>query len=180
MSITARVGRALEVFFMVALMGCTPVNGSASKPGGARERRMDLWTVVAELGRKMPLSKQKLEESIPTTWALKERTPYLAHWLGGKVQLDDGVEIASVSLVLDRHEQFDDTSGVTLELAGKCITLADVVAKYERLLITDVPRGRSLEELTIHTAFESWGRLSFAFKAARPDCLFAVSFNPPG
>jgi hypothetical protein len=125
----------------------------------------------------MPLSKAKVEESLSTMLQLKERTEYMANWIGGPISLDDEIEITSASLVLDPNDHFDATSGLTLELSGKCITLADVRTRYEHLLVADVPRGRSLEELTTHTAVGSWGRLSFAFKEARPACVFAISFN---
>lgn len=174
-----RWARRLALVPLLFLASCRAPGDVESKVHAMQTNRVTVWSVIEALGERMPLSKRKVEEALPVELELKTRTQYMAHWVGGGCDLEDGVRISKVHLVLDAKDEFDATSGLTLELSGRCLTLSDVRARHPDLVVTDAPRGRSFEELAIHTTVRQWGRLSFAFKEARRDCAFSISLAPP-
>ena len=58
-----------------------------------------------------------------------------------------------------------------------CPARQDVAARYKPWTLSDVPRGRSLDEQTSWSREEHWGELSFGFAEAAPDCLRSISFD---
>jgi len=96
---------------------------------------------------------------------------------GGPVRLADGVVMESIDLRV-RPERASHPGFLGLRVAGTCIRLDVVRARYGTLSITDYPRGRSWDEVTSHTTIQPWGRLSFSFAERNPDCLSSVVLRP--
>jgi hypothetical protein len=139
---------------------------------------MTLWQAIDALAAQLPFSMQKVGRTLSTTLSdtHAEGGTVFQFFEGTPVRLADGAELARIDLRIKRegaHPGF-----LVLELKGRCVPLAEVRQHYPALEITGVPRGRSLDESTSHTATLGWGRLSFGFTERNPDCLTFVAFDP--
>ncbi|MDN6885383.1 hypothetical protein QMO14_17450 [Variovorax sp. CAN2819] len=137
-----------------------------------------LWQAIDALAAQLPFSTQKVGRTLSTTLSdtHAEGGAVFQFFEGTPVRLADGAELARIDLRIKRE---DASRGfLVLELKGRCVPLAEVRQHYAALDITDVPRGRSLDEATTFTAMPGWGRLSFGFTERNPDCLAFVAFDP--
>jgi hypothetical protein len=64
-----------------------------------------------------------------------------------------------------------------LKLDGPCLAKAEVQNRYGPLQITDVPRGKSLDEEASFSRTYAWGTLSFGFAERNRDCLRTIVYN---
>lgn len=139
--------------------------------------RMNLWQTIEGLTRRIPFTKAGVEAFLGVALRETEQSnPHFQFFDGPEVALDQGVVIAALDLRIKRkggHSGF-----LVLELAGPCITLPQVRSYYHQLELTQIPRGRSLDETTVHSAMLPWGKLSFGFREKNPDCLAMVVFDP--
>jgi hypothetical protein len=137
-----------------------------------------LWETIATLERQMPLTKQAAETTFQVALVETERSEFFVTFAAKQeVQLQDGLTVATISLMLRPGMQFDAKSGLAFELRGTCVSLDTVRQQYGELALTQPPRGRSLEEVAAWSATRPWGLLSFGFRQDRPDCLFRVTLR---
>ena len=139
---------------------------------------LTLWQTIETLAVQLPFSTQNVGRTLSTTLSdtLAAGGNVFQFFEGSPVRLADGTELARIDLRIKRE---DASRGfLVLELKGRCVPLAEVRQHYAALDITDVPRGRSLDEATTFTAMPGWGRLSFGFTERNPDCLAFVAFDP--
>lgn len=143
------------------------------------DQTQTLWQTIERLARQMPFTPGKVEQALGTPLSIKTRTQHMTQWVGGgPVALHDNLHINGSSLALGPDSEFNERSGLSVELGGACITLDQVRQQYGELQITQAPRGHSGNETTVHVSSQPWGRISFAFKASNPDCLFRVGIRP--
>lgn len=145
----------------------------------ANQSPMTLWQTIDALISDIPFSTSKLEERLPArfTEATQPIHSEVNQFLeGSAVQLTDGVVISNLDLRVRR--QGSHPGFLVLELQGRCVAFSEVSHHYPELTLTEVPRGRSLDEATSYTAVLPWGGLSFGFRERNPDCLAFVVFNP--
>ncbi|PCE34064.1 hypothetical protein [Burkholderia ubonensis] len=137
-----------------------------------------LWQAIDALAQQVPFSKTKIEQTLSTrlTETDEEGNDVFQFFKSTPVTLSDGVVIKSVDLRIKR--QGEHPGFMVLELGGPCVGLDAVRGRYGHLEITDVPRGRSLDEATTHSAQLPWGQLSFSFEERNPACVASVSFKP--
>jgi hypothetical protein len=64
-----------------------------------------------------------------------------------------------------------------LKLTGPCLNQAQAQNRYGPLKLTDVPRGKSLDEETSFARTYPWGTLSFGFPERNRDCAATVVYN---
>ncbi|MDR3323275.1 MAG: hypothetical protein LBS89_03630 [Zoogloeaceae bacterium] len=102
-------------------------------------------------------------------------TPYVTE---ERLVYDEGLIVEEVELRV--FEKTGEPTRLILDFGddASCFTLDRVKQTYPVLVITDMPRGRSLEEETNFSTQQSWGRISFGFKERRPDCLSSITFIP--
>jgi hypothetical protein len=139
---------------------------------------LTLWQTIETLAVQLPFSTQNVGRTLSTTFSdtLAAGGNLFQFFEGSPVRLADGTELARIDLRIKRE---DASRGfLVLELKGRCVPLAEVRQHYAALDITDVPRGRSLDEATTFTVTPGWGRLSFGFTERNPDCLAFVAFDP--
>ncbi len=167
----------LRVWWLAAvvLAACAQTPAMDRKETTMNTHPLTLWDTIEALAEQVPLTREKVELVLGTPLELKTRTEYLTHWVGDAVSLRDDVRVTQSSLALGPNDEFDDTSGITLHLAGACVTLAQVKAHHGAITIIDAPRGHSDQEATVHATKEPWGHLRFAFIEANPDCLESVT-----
>lgn len=143
------------------------------------EHEQALWKAIEKLAREMPFTVGEVEHVLGTSLTLKTQTPHMAQWVGaGPVSLGDGLHIIGSSLALGPDGDFNARSGLSIDLGGTCITLDEVRQQFGALQVTQAPRGHSGNETSVHVSSQPSGRISFAFKASEPDCLFRVGIRP--
>jgi hypothetical protein len=137
-----------------------------------------LWQAIEALAAQLPFSIQGVGRTLRTTLSdtHAEGAEVFRFFEGTPVRLADGTELSRIDLRIKRegaHPGF-----LVLDLQGRCVPMTEVRQHYAALDLTDVPRGRSLDESTSYTAALGWGRLSFGFAQRNPDCLAHVAFDP--
>ena len=160
------------------LAGCGQADGKNVQDSHMTQPKMTLWQAIDALARQVPFSKSGIENTLSTRLSETddEGSDVFQFFKGTPVKLTDGVVIENVDLRIKRqgaHPGF-----MVLRLGGPCVGLDAVRGHYGGLEITDVPRGRSLDEATTHSARLPWGQLSFSFTERNPGCLASVAFKP--
>ena len=136
-----------------------------------------LWQLNNIIEKEIPIKKKNIENIFGVEFKEERIEDFLFYTSMPDIILADSVIIKKANLLVRPSLVFDEKSAFSLELSGACISLADIRQHYGLMTITQFPRGRSLEEKTVHTANQSWGSLAFAFKEAKPSCLFSVTFR---
>lgn len=142
------------------------------------DQTQTLWQAIEQLAREMPFTPDKVEQVLGTSMAVKRQTPHVTQWVSdGPVALREGLHISGISLALGPESEFNARSGLDIELGGACIKLDQVRQQFGELKVTQAPRGHSGNETTVLVSSQPWGRISFAFTADNPDCLFRVGIR---
>lgn len=158
---------------------CDHFRGEAQNGSTSNNGTRTLWQVVEQLAGKMPLTPGAVEQDLGTSLAIKAQTGHVTQWVGGgPIALHDDVHISGISLALGPDSEFSEHSGLSMELGGACIKLDQVRQQFGELKVTQTPRGHSGNETTVHVSSQQGGRISFAFKASKPACLFRVGIRP--
>lgn len=140
---------------------------------------MTLWQTIDALISDIPFSTSKIEKRLPTRLAQASKpipSEVNQFFEGSAVHLADDVVVSNIDLRVRRHGSHPGF--LVLELQGRCVAPAEISHHHTGLTLTDVPRGRSLDEATSYTAVLPWGSLSFGFRERNPDCLAFIAFNP--
>lgn len=166
-------------FLALGVLGCAGVRGGQQAERGSvmNVKQMSLWELVAALEQQMPVTISRVEGVTGSKFALVKEGPAYVTLEAPGVQLRDGLSVTQLRMMLRPSLQFEDNSGMSLELDGQCITLPQVRERFGELQLIQAPRGRSLDETGVWAVARPWGQLSFAFQERRPDCLFRVSFH---
>jgi hypothetical protein len=115
-----------------------------------------------------------IEQLLGTRLAEGAGTSAVDIYEASNVKLSDG----QVSIDLRAAKPGATTGGLlNVGITGACLKRRDVERKYGPLALSGVPRGRSSEEQLAFSRSEPWGRLSFGFAEADPDCLRTVTFD---
>jgi hypothetical protein len=160
-----------------ALFTATSILPAAAAAEDAQAGRLTLWEAVDALAAQVPLSKRNVEAtlSLPLRERAEPSNPLFDFFEGAGLRLRGGLLVSNVDL---RVKKDDPRMGLlVLDLAGGCIRVDDVRARYGTLEITESPRGHSLEEATSFSSARRWGRLSFGFKERNRDCLAYIVLN---
>lgn len=142
-------------------------------------KQIDFWKFVDYMPTRLPLKEKAQAEKLFNTVLVRTETSneYSDHFRGGPVHLADGVEIVSVDLRINKAHP--GQSLLVLTMGGKCIDRSVVLERQQGMRITNVPRGRSLDEETSWSQMLAWGKLSFGFTERQPDCLKSLVFATP-
>lgn len=173
-----RIAICLAIVIISLIAWINPTNSAQSTEKMTIKLNSSLWSVIESLSRQIPFSKHKVETTLSTI-LLEENTDgndVFQFFRSEPLELSDGVVLSRIDLRIKRgggHPGF-----AVLNVAGTCVTLDEIRRHFGNLTVTEIPRGRSLDDATSHTAFLSWGKLSFGFAERKPSCLAWVSFNP--
>jgi len=168
----------------MVLAGCNLAIAKQQKDTEMKQLPMTLWQTIDTLVEQIPFRRAKVERVLGVELFDSDRRqfaiqPSFQPLEGGPVRLADGLVIETVDLRV-RPEQESHPGFLGLRVAGTCIRLDAVRARYGALTVTDRPRGRSWDEVTSYTTIEPWGELSFSFAERNRDCLSSVAFAPKG
>ncbi|AXV72693.1 hypothetical protein CJO75_00075 [Ralstonia solanacearum] len=160
------------------LAGCGQADKQKIQDSHMTRSKMTLWQAIDALAQQVPFTKAKIESLLSTQFVETGSSPngISQYFESHSVTLSDGVVIETVDL--RTQHQSSHPGFMVLKLSGPCISFDMVRSHYGNLEVTDVPRGRSLEESTTHSTTLPWGRLSFSFKERNPGCLASVTFKP--
>ena len=138
---------------------------------------MTVWEAIALLARQSPFTKEKVETALGVELVAPEDAgnEFFAFYRQSRE-----LALASGALhAIDLRVQRGGGPGFLLvHLRGACIALEAVREHYPVLHITDMPRGRSLDEATTYSSTDRWGKLSFMFGERDPACLARIAFAP--
>jgi hypothetical protein len=170
--------RLLCIAIATGLSACSAPTTPLDKEKTMINPSMTLWKVIKELEQQIPFSKEKIEQTLSTVLVRRDVSGnhFFFFYRSDPVQLQNGGLISHVDLRIKRESKHPGF--LVLNISGECVPLQQVRMHYNQTRITDHPRGRSLDEVTSHTATLPWGELSFSFKERQPDCLSSVAFEP--
>jgi hypothetical protein len=139
---------------------------------------LTLWDAVEALAVLGPLTKESVQTLLSAELAeTDQKGNDIFQFYGSQpISLADGSVIDNADLRVKRkgfHPGF-----LVLRLAGRCVSLNEVRGRYSPLTLSDIPRGRSLDDATAYTALTDWWELSFSFKERERECLSSIAFKP--
>lgn len=112
----------------------------------------------------------------------------LRQWPGRPFSLIGAGETRSAPFMLARNLQStlaevrlaegDTVQLLVLELQGRCITPAEIQARYAQLRNADFPQPDNPDPVSYRRVQIDGVRVSFGFRGALPGCLTHVVFNP--
>jgi len=141
-----------------------------------KNSHLALWNLIESFSQQVPFTKEKIENILSASLFEREGNELIISFDGKDIQLADQVAIRNIEL---RKNINRPTPGfLVIDIDGKCISLQQVQSHYDRLEISEIPRGQSLDEATTYTASLPWGTLSFGFKESNPQCLSWVVLDP--
>jgi len=142
----------------------------------AEMKQIEFWKFVEYMPTRLPLKEKAEAEKLFNTVLVRSETSneYSDHFKGGPVHLAGGVEIVNVDLRINKAHPGQGL--LVLTMGGKCIERSVVLERQHGMQITNVPRGRSLDEETSWSQMLAWGKLSFGFTERQPDCLKSLVF----
>ncbi len=138
-----------------------------------------IWHLVEDIQTQPSLTLPKVEQKLAQTLVQDARhsNEYFKFYTGKQIQLAGDITVTGIDLRLP--QQGAQSPGMLLlRLGGACINLPELKQQHDNLQITEIPRGRSLEESTTYTASKSWGKIDFGFQEKKPDCLAYVILKP--
>jgi hypothetical protein len=167
---------------VLAMLACwVGGSGHAAAANSHVEMTIDmpsaLWGLIDQLERQMPITLGKVEALTGERFREVPGASAYVHFEAKGKELAPGLRIRKLSMMLRPSLQFEDNSGLSMELQEGCITMAQVREHVPGLRPTQVPRGRSLDETTAWAVDRPWGVLTFAFQERQPDCLFRVALH---
>lgn len=139
---------------------------------------MTLWTLVGKIAKDIPFNKDRIEHLLNVKLAIKEQSSeYYTFWDGESKMSVNAVRIKSAFLRLN-NKLGGTNEMLLLNLEGKCIAKAEILQHYPNITLFEMPRGRSLDEVTTYvTGDMGWGDISFSFAERNPACLSRVGFH---
>lgn len=174
------------------LAGCATTIGFDSSMATAESSSHDclptvsldktIWQVIDAMIGQMPFAKDRVEGALNIELHVDSSEKFVIQpitftpCVGGPVRLADGVVIKSVDLRISNRE--GDPGFLVLNFEGRCIDRDELRDHYGDLEMTDHPRGHSLNEKTVYSAFLAWGKLNVGFAERNRGCLSGVSFEP--
>jgi len=140
-----------------------------------RESPITLWRLIQDLPTCFLPSRESIESLLQMELTETSNTPQLVIYQGSGFSLADELSLESIEL---RIQPSNSGFGLlVLELSGRCVSIGEIRQHYPEVRITQVPRGRSKNERTVHSIDLAWGRLSFGFRESNRDCLANVGFR---
>jgi hypothetical protein len=147
-----------------------------------RSEEMDsinFWRFVNSVKVQLPEGLAQIAHFFNGAFVVEDENDVFISYKNKNFMLDGKVNIENIGAKVFRKNNKNAPYLLTLQVSGICITLPEVKQHYSDLTITDVPRGRSLEEETSYTTvrYSNNVKLSFGFAEKKPDCLRSIVFS---
>jgi hypothetical protein len=151
-----------------------------AKSGKDQKMSQELKSVQNLLGQirpAAPFTLSSIADIFNTRLSEKNRNQYFAFFEADNSVSDGGLKIEKVDFRVridgDPHPGF-----LVVRIGDACVKKSDVLNFYDKLTISEIPRGRSLNEETHYSLNDEWGKVSFGFAEKNPDCLSSIVFDP--
>jgi len=161
------------MFFILTMSAITCTTNSQMRTS-MKIQNTSLWQLIGTLGNHPSLLPDKIKQVLPIEFVTRNNNGYFSSYDGGRLLLLDKIDIAAVLLRVRNENEARGMVSLYLDPSGACITPDDVHGHFPDVVITDHPRGHSLDEQTYWSIQQPWGELSFGFKERNPDCLASV------
>lgn len=141
------------------------------------QSKLTLWQAIDLFVGRLPFSKEKLEAVLDFPLLESSRNTHMVFFESPRaIDLADNGKIAMLDLRLSTDNK--GSGFLLLALNGVCIGVDQVHARYPNLIVTDLPRGRSPQEVTMFTASLPWGTLAFGYRERTPGRLAYLTIDP--
>ncbi|MGL4861074.1 MAG: hypothetical protein ACRC5A_15360 [Enterobacteriaceae bacterium] len=134
-----------------------------------------IWSLITHLSSALSDPSWKPEQLLSVPLILQNENEYYTIYESEGFPLTDEVSVEKTHL---RRKGAPDYEMILfiINLAGKGITLQEIKQHYPKLSITDIPRGRSIYEVTSYSSEpDQHGRvISFNFEERSPEQLKSV------
>jgi hypothetical protein len=141
----------------------------------ANMKSNDIWGFITDI--KVPTLNLTVQNvnSFPVALRLIKTNEYTHFYQATSFELKDGSTVSDIDVRLSKDRN-DHGPFLSFTWSGQCISLDTVKKHYPELRLTDVPRGRSENEVTSHTtpADKQGQEITFSFAETQPDCLHRV------
>ncbi|AYM89876.1 hypothetical protein D9980_04365 [Serratia sp. 3ACOL1] len=140
---------------------------------------INFWRFVNSVKVQLPEGLAQIAHFFNGAFVVEDENDVFISYKNKNFMLDGKVNIENIGAKVFRKNNKNAPYLLTLQVSGICITLPEVKQHYSDLTITDVPRGRSLEEETSYTTvrYSNNVKLSFGFAEKKPDCLRSIVFS---
>jgi len=168
----------LLLLFALVCSGCQSI-AYTSKENTMIKLNQSIWHLIDNIQTQPSLTLGHIEKKLAQSLAQETQhsNEYFEFYKGQTIQLAGETTVTQIDLRLPR--QAARSPGMLLmRLEGDCITMPQLKQQYENLQVTDIPRGKSMEEATTYTATTPWGEIDFGFQVKKPDCLAYVILKP--
>jgi hypothetical protein len=167
--------KLFALFFASLMLACQQVD--------ARSTQMKLEELLQRLEQERPWTLAKIESVLGVRSVVDQANEYWTHYSAlGPLELGEGVVVEKLDFGLNNTTRELPRFIVYLTDSSSCIPRQRIVQSYPDIQVDydNMPRGRSLDELTHYVTKRTWGELSFGFKERRPDCLSSILFRTEG
>jgi len=162
-----------SMFFTLA-MGVTACTTDSQTKIPMKTSNLSLWQLIEMLGNQPSLLPDKIKQVLPIAFVKSDHIGHTSFYDGDRLLLRDQIDIEAVELRVRNEDETRGMVSLDLDPSGACVTFDDVRGRFPGLVLTDYPRGQSLDEEASWSIQRSWGKLSFGFKERNPDCLATV------
>lgn len=162
---------------IVSIASMLPCATATHAKGTAMDPTMSaLNQLVERFSAAAPIDRHRAERILGVPLHHRDSTKTQAIW-----QARD-IRSGPLTLAVELRESVAGSGGtpgalLAIDVTSGCVHAEDVAAHYKPWTLTDIPRGRSLDEQTSWSREERWGRLSFGFAERRPECLASIVFE---
>ena len=138
-----------------------------------------IWHLIEDIQTHPSLTLPHVEKKLAQTLVQdpQHSNAYFKFYYGQDIQLAGDTSVTKIDLRLP-EEGAQSLGMLLLRLGGECIFMPQLKQQHENLRVTEIPRGRSLEEATTYTSSSPWGEIDFGFQEKKPDCLAYVILKP--
>ncbi|TQI80065.1 hypothetical protein FHU10_5083 [Serratia fonticola] len=146
-----------------------------------RSEKMDstiFWQFVNNIKTQLPKGLSYVTHIFNNPFVVQAENDVFTSYENKEFLLDGKVNIENIEARVFRKNNKVPYL-LTFQVHGACITLAELKQHYTDLTITDIPRGRSLDEETTYSTprYDNRVKLAFGFAEKNPNCLRSVVFS---
>ncbi len=152
---------------------------SCQASGSEKTDANSFWRFINNVKLQLPEGLAQVTHLFNNAFVIQDENDQFISYESKSFILDGKVNIESIEARVFHKNNKNAPYLLALQVSGICITLPELKQYYSDLTITDVPRGRSLEEETSYTTvkYSNNVKLAFGFAEKKPDCLGSVVFS---
>lgn len=133
----------------------------------------DLWRFIEDINDATGQLTVSNVDRFPLALRRISHNEYVEFYRAEPVRLAEDLVLTDFDVRLSKTRK--TSALLSFGLRGRCLPLGVIKQRYRGLIITQTPRGHSLEETTSYTwTDKAHHQISFLFTERNPDCLHEV------